>query len=85
MDSDNWRRLRLTERADGVTISTIKFGCRNNYETAIDLYGSWIRVEGYTTEKAAKEGHKKYENMSREEIKQIIEVKDHICEGEPPF
>ena len=40
-----------------------------NYETAVSIDGNdWRILEGYETEQQAREGHSKYENMSKQEL-----------------
>lgn len=60
------------EREDGNIISTVRPWCMawyGNYETAIIKPSGEIRIlEGYDTAKEAFEGHKKYCNMSTEEL-----------------
>ena len=61
-----------TERKDGVVISTVRpyfMAWYGNYETAISIDGNdWRILEGYETEQQAREGHSKYENMSKQEL-----------------
>lgn len=65
--------LRL--RKDGFTISTIRSldNWHGKYETAITYKGYyvWKIAEGYNTEKEAIKGHKKYVNMTVDEINDI--------------
>lgn len=61
-----------TERKDGVIISTVKphfMAWYGNYETAVSINKDhWRVLEGYSTEKQAKDGHSKYEKMSKQEL-----------------
>ena len=65
-------RLKLDKRNDGIVISTVKVICLawyGDYETAISIdNANWRIYEGYNTEEEALEGHKKYMNMTKEEI-----------------
>ena len=61
-----------TKRKDGVVISTVRpmfLAWYGNYETAVSIDGEpWRILEAYETAKQAIEGHKKYENMSKDEL-----------------
>lgn len=56
------------------TISTVKPKNSKVFETAIMLteFGTWHIVEAYEDEEAAIKGHKKYCNMSVNELDKII-------------
>lgn len=62
----------VTNREDGVTLSTVKVNFLNwygNYETAVMIDGGdWRILEGYNTDVMAKIRHKFYENMSKEDL-----------------
>ena len=69
-------RIDLTKREDGYIVSTVKptfMAWYGKYETAIMLedLGYWRIAEGYETEEEARIGHKKYMNMSADEIEKI--------------
>lgn len=68
-------RIEYTVREDKVVISTIKVPCLawyGKYETAISVDGyNWRIASGYETKEEAIEGHKKYLNMTTEEIENI--------------
>ncbi|MBP3906314.1 MAG: hypothetical protein J6D12_04260 [Peptostreptococcaceae bacterium] len=62
----------VTNREDGVTLSTVKVNFLNwygDYETAVMIDGgNWRILEGYDTDVMAKIRHKFYENMSKEDL-----------------
>lgn len=67
-------RLDFTKREDGYVISTIKlyFTCETGIWYEDDKECSDIRiVEVYKTEEEAKNGHKKYANMTTKELEKI--------------
>lgn len=68
-------RIGFTVRKDGFIVSTIRSldNWYGKYETAITYKGYyvWKIAEGYNTEKEAIKGHKKYVNMTADEINNI--------------
>lgn len=68
-------RIGFTVRKDGFIVSTIRSldNWYGKYETAITYKGYyvWKIAEGYNTEKEAIKGHKKYVNMTVDEINDI--------------
>ena len=65
-------RVGLTERKDGVVISTIApyfLDWYGKYETAVSIDGKpWRIAEGYGTLEEAEKGHDKFSKMSKEEL-----------------
>ena len=66
-------RIGLTEREDGVVISTVEssplIAWYGRYETAISIdHKFWRIAKGYGTLEEAIEGHDKFSKMSKEEL-----------------
>ena len=66
-------RIGLTEREDGVVISTVEssplIAWYGRYETAISIdHTFWRIAKGYDTLEEAIEGHIKFSTMSKEEL-----------------
>ena len=66
-------RVGLTEREDGVVISTIEssplVAWYGRYETAISIDHSFWRIaKGYDTLEDAIKGHARFSSMSKEEL-----------------
>lgn len=67
--------INRTERGN-LIISTVKpfaMAWYGNYETAISFNNqeTWNIAEGYNTREEAEKGHKKYSNMSENELNEI--------------
>ena len=66
-------RVGLTEREDGVIISTVEpsplVAWYGRYETAISIDHSFWRIaKGYDTLEEAIKGHAKFSSMTKEEL-----------------
>ena len=66
-------RIGLTEREDGVVISTVEssplIAWYGRYETAISIdHEFWRIARGYNTLEEAIEGHVRFSEMSKEEL-----------------
>lgn len=71
------KQIGRTVREDKVIISTVSMPFLDwygPYETAVSITGNqnmWRIAEGYQTLKEAKEGHKKYESMTKQELENL--------------
>ena len=66
-------RIGLTEREDGVVVSTVEssplIAWYGRYETAISIdHGFWRIARGYNTLEEAIKGHARFSSMSKEEL-----------------
>ena len=66
-------RIGLTEREDGVVISTVEssplIAWYGKYETVISIDGElWKIAKGYDTLEEAIKGHARFSSMSKEEL-----------------
>ena len=66
-------RIGLTEREDGVVISTVEssplIAWYGRYETAISIdHEFWRIAKGYGTLEEAIKGHAKFSSMTKEEL-----------------
>ena len=66
-------RIGLTEREDGVVISTVEssplIAWYGRYETAISIdHEFWKIARGYNTLEEAIKGHARFSSMSKEEL-----------------
>ena len=66
----------MNEEVNGHVIDTVVPGDTGRWETGVKREGTWIIVEDYDDEKAAKTGHKKWVDMIKKNPKCKLEDTD---------